>query len=53
MPEGFAPVTPLSRCSRILIADNDFSTLESLTDTLGDRRLDFDFHLCTSTGVQG
>lgn len=52
MPEGF-PARSSPRCQRILIADKDFSTLESLTNTLGDRRLDVDFHLCTSHSSAG
>lgn len=53
MPEGFSPASLLSRCSRILIADKDLSILESLTNTLGDRRLDVDFDLCTSHDSAG
>jgi DNA-binding NtrC family response regulator len=48
MSEGFSPASSSARCPRILIADKNFSTLESLTNTLADRRLDVDFHLCTS-----
>jgi len=48
MRAGFFPTSPSSRPPRILVADKDFSTLESLTNTFGDRRLDVDFHLCTS-----
>jgi DNA-binding NtrC family response regulator len=53
MHEGFSPGSPSSRGQRILIADKDFSTLESLTNTFRDRRLDIDFHLCTSHNSAG
>src|SRR5262245_11260939 len=33
---------------RLLIAENDFSTVESLIGTVGDRRLGVDFDVCTS-----
>jgi len=33
---------------RILIAENNFSTFESLIDAFGKSRLDLDFDLCTS-----
>ena len=37
-----------TRFPRILVAENHFSTVESLIQTFGDRRLDFDFDVCTS-----
>jgi DNA-binding NtrC family response regulator len=37
-----------ARFPRILIAENDFSIFESLIHTIGDRRLDSDFDVCTS-----
>lgn len=37
-----------TRFPRILIAENNFSTFESLIDTFGKSRLDLDFELCTS-----
>src|SRR6187549_1203539 len=33
---------------RILMAENHFSTMESLIQTLGDRRFHLDFDVCTS-----
>ena len=36
------------RFPRLLIAENNFSTVESLLTTIGDRRLDLDFDVCTS-----
>lgn len=41
-------ITTPPRVPRILIAENNFSTFESLVDTLGKTRLDVDFDLCTS-----
>src|SRR5215813_2936469 len=43
-----APVTSSSCFPRLLIAENNFSTFESLIDTFGKGRLDLDFDLCTS-----
>jgi DNA-binding NtrC family response regulator len=37
-----------ARIARILIAENDFSIFESLVHTIGDRRLDCDFDVCTT-----
>src|SRR5215467_7708551 len=36
------------RFPRLLIAENNFSTFESLIDSFGKSRLDLDFDLCTS-----
>jgi len=43
-----SPVTSASRFPRLLIAENNFSTFESLIDTFGKSRLDLNFDLCTS-----
>src|SRR5215831_16506589 len=43
-----APVTSSSCFPRLLIAENNFSTFESLIDTFGKSRLDLNFDLCTS-----
>jgi DNA-binding response OmpR family regulator len=48
MNEHVSPATSAHVFPRILIAENKFSTVESLIETFRDRRLDFDFHLCTS-----
>jgi DNA-binding NtrC family response regulator len=37
-----------TRIPRILMAENHFSTVESLIQTIGDRRLHLDFDVCTS-----
>ena len=42
-----SPVTSSFR-PRLLIAENNFSTFESLIDTFGKSRLDLNFDLCTS-----
>ena len=48
MGPDLSPVTSNPRFPRILIAENNFSTFESLIDTFGKSRLDLDFDLCTS-----
>jgi len=40
--------TSSPRFPRILIAENHLSTVESLIQIFGDRRLDFDYEVCTS-----
>ena len=48
MGPDLSPVTSNPRFPRILIAENNFSTFESLIDTFGRSRLDIDFDVCTS-----
>jgi hypothetical protein len=38
-----------SRLHRLLIAEKNFSTIDPLIRTCGDRRLDVDFDVCAST----
>jgi DNA-binding NtrC family response regulator len=47
MVPDLSPVTSTTCIPRILIAER-FSTIESLMDTIHDRRLNVDFDLCTS-----
>src|SRR5215831_847593 len=48
MSPALSHVTSSPRFPRVLIAQNNFSTFESLIDTFGKSRLDLDFDLCTS-----
>jgi DNA-binding NtrC family response regulator len=48
MGPDLSHATLSARFPRILIAENHFSTVESLIQTFGDRRLDLDFDVCTS-----
>ena len=48
MSPALSDVTSSPRFPRVLIAENNFSTFESLIDTFGKSRLDLDFDLCTS-----
>jgi CheY-like chemotaxis protein len=48
MGPDLSHVTSSARFPRILIAENNFSTFESLIDTFGKGRLDLDFDVCTS-----
>jgi DNA-binding NtrC family response regulator len=48
MSPALSHVTSSTRFPRILIAENNFSTFETLIDTFGKSRLDLDFDLCTS-----
>ncbi|HKC96119.1 MAG TPA: response regulator [Nitrospira sp.] len=48
MGPDLSHVTSSGRFPRILIAENNFSTVESLIQTFGDRRLDVDYNVCTS-----
>src|SRR5215471_18189866 len=43
-----SPDRSSSRFPRLLIAENNFSTFESLIDSFGKSRLDLNFDLCTS-----
>jgi DNA-binding NtrC family response regulator len=47
MDENLSSSGP-TRFPRILIAENHFSTVESLIQTFGDKRLDLEFDVCTS-----
>jgi CheY-like chemotaxis protein len=48
MGPDLSHVTSSARFPRILIAENHFSTVESLIQTFGDRRLDVTYDVCTS-----
>jgi len=48
MSPALSDITSSPRFPRVLIAENNFSTFESLIDTFGKSRLDLDFDLCTS-----
>src|SRR5262249_4586721 len=48
MGPDLSNVTSSARFPRILIAESNFSTVESLVQTFGDRRLDVDYDVCTS-----
>ena len=48
MGPDLSHVTSPGRVPRLLIAENNFSTVESLIGTFGDRRVDVDFDVCTS-----
>ena len=48
MGPDLSHVTSPGRFPRLLIAENNFSTFESLIDTFGKSRLDLDFDVCTS-----
>jgi DNA-binding NtrC family response regulator len=48
MGPDLSHVRSSARFPRILIAENNLSTVESLTQILGDRRLDVDYDVCTS-----
>lgn len=48
MGSYLSPVSPPPRIPRLLIAENNFSTVESFIRIFEDRRLDLDFDVCTS-----
>jgi len=48
MDSDLSPSASAGRFPRLLIADQDFSTIESLMRTFGDMQLDFEYDLCTS-----
>ncbi|SLM49246.1 protein of unknown function [Nitrospira japonica] len=43
-----ASLTPSPRVPRLLIVENNFSRAEPLMSTIGDRRLDVDYDVCTT-----
>jgi DNA-binding NtrC family response regulator len=48
MGPDLSHITSASRFPHLVIAENNFSAVEPLIRTFGDRRLDVDFDLCTS-----
>ena len=48
MGQALSHVTSSARFPRILIAESNLATIESLAQTFGDRRLDLDYDVCTA-----
>src|SRR5262245_30993293 len=48
MDQNLSHVTSFARIPRLLIAETNVGTVESLVQTLEDRRLDIDYEVCTS-----
>jgi len=50
MAPDLSRISSVTRFPRVLLVENNFSIVEPLIRTFGDRRLDFDFDVCTSVG---
>ena len=48
MEQGLSPAAPSSCPPRLLIAEKNFSAIEPLIRTFGDKRLDVNFDVCSS-----